>query len=133
MKYVLNEAFIWAGLESGTDVECEVFGEFSHLIPKAELEKIPRGRDRQVMVPDFSFHDEAMKGWCSVLAELKVISCGRTYYTLTAEHPRAAWRSVLGASTRSMPGRHKKPIGNTAGCLRPRWGRYSGTWSLLGR
>ncbi len=80
MKYVLNEAFAWAGLEASLEVECEVFGEFSHLIPKAVVETIPRGGDRQALVPDFLFREEALRGWYGVLAELKVISCCRTYY-----------------------------------------------------
>ncbi len=104
MKYILNEAFAWAGLEKDLDVECEVFGEFSHLIPKSALDELPHGSTRRALVPDFLFHEEAMKGWCGVLAELKVISCCRTHYpegwttpgvvkraaSLTAEYMRKA-------------------------------------------
>ena len=32
---------------------CEVFGEFSQLIPQKGLAKLERGRERECLVPDF--------------------------------------------------------------------------------
>ena len=81
LEHALMEAFAWAGLGEGVDVQCEVFGEFSHLIPKEALDDIPYGGDRWGIVPDFLF-GEALKGWSGMLAELKVVSCCKSYYPM---------------------------------------------------
>ena len=65
----------------GVPATCEVWGVFSHIIPQQALNRSQAGRQRQGLIPDFkvqipssSGHDETR------LAELKVISCGRSRY-----------------------------------------------------
>ena len=75
MKTRLKNLLRWAGLEH----TCEVFNDFSGLIPQQGLARIERGRKRQGLVPDFKVRlPVAGRGAGETevaLAELKVISC----------------------------------------------------------
>ena len=70
-------------LLSGIHVDCEVYGQFSDLLP-ATLEEdggeLQWGRARQGVVPDFKFMMNTPDGPQSSLAELKAISVGKTRY-----------------------------------------------------
>ena len=63
--------------------DCEVYGLFGDLLPAALLEEggeLQWGRARQGKVPDFKFLLPSPEGPVSRLAELKIISAGKTWY-----------------------------------------------------
>ena len=68
---------------SKVPVDCEVYGLFSDLLPAALQEEggeLQWGRARQGKVPDFKFLLSTPEGPRPSLAELKVISAGKTWY-----------------------------------------------------
>ena len=75
-------------------VDCEVYGQFSDLLPASLMEEggeLQWGRARQGKVPDYKFLLNTPNGPESSLAELKIISAGKS------RHPRGvmgkqAWR-----------------------------------------
>ena len=63
--------------------DCEVYGLFSDLLPAALVQdggELQWSRARQGKVPDFRFMRPSPEGPKTSLAELKVISAGRTWY-----------------------------------------------------
>ena len=63
--------------------DCEVYGLFGDLLPAALLEEggeLQWGRARQGKVPDFKFLLSTPEGPKPCLAELKVISAGKTWF-----------------------------------------------------
>ena len=66
-------------------VTAEVWGLFSHLIPAEALTRMERGRKRQALVPDFRLELPYPDGTKTQLAELKVISCCKSWYTPGSE------------------------------------------------
>ena len=77
IKMALNSLCSWARLPATV----EVWGLFSHLIPAEALSRFESGRARQGLVPDFRFQVPSDLGESQVaLAELKVISCCKTWY-----------------------------------------------------
>lgn len=78
IKMALNSLCSWARLPATV----EVWGLFSHLIPAEALSRFESGRARQGLVPDFRFQVPSDLGESQVaLAELKVMSCCKTWYT----------------------------------------------------
>ena len=68
--------------------QCEVFNMFAHLIPQQGLSRMERGRKRQGLVPDFLLELDGERGQKrDELAELKVICCCPSRYTLIPPHP----------------------------------------------
>ena len=68
---------------SKVPVDCEVFGLFGDLLPAELLEEggeLQWGRARQGKVPDFKFIHQTPTGPRPSLAELKVISAGKTWF-----------------------------------------------------
>ena len=68
---------------SKVPVDCEVYGLFSDLLPAELMEEggeLQWGRARQGKVPDFKFIHETPTGPRPSLAELKVISAGKTWF-----------------------------------------------------
>ena len=68
---------------AGVQVDCEVYGLFSDLLPAAAQEEggeFQLGRARQGKVPDFRFTLPTPNGPVSSLAELKVIGAGKTWF-----------------------------------------------------
>ena len=68
---------------SKVPVDCEVYGEFSDLLPAALREEggeLQWGRARQGKVPDFKFLLPSPEGPKPCLAELKIISAGKTLF-----------------------------------------------------
>ena len=82
IKMAIHSLCIWARIP----VTVEVWGLFSHLIPADALTRMERGRKRQALVPDFRMElPSATGGTMTQLAELKVISCCRSWYTPGSE------------------------------------------------
>ena len=68
---------------SSIHVDCEVYGQFSDLLPATLVQEggeLQWGRARQGVVPDFKFLINTPEGPESSLAELKTISAGKTWY-----------------------------------------------------
>ena len=68
---------------SKVPADCEVYGLFGDLLPAALLEEggeLQWGRARQGKVPDFKFLLSTPEGPKPCLAELKVISAGKTWF-----------------------------------------------------
>ena len=68
---------------SKVPADCEVYGLFGDLLPAALLEEggeLQWGRARQGKVPDFKFLVPTPDGPRPSLAELKIISAGKTWY-----------------------------------------------------
>ena len=64
-------------------MDCEVYGQFADLLPASLIQEdgeLQWGRARQGKVPDFKFLLPTPDGPKSALAELKVLSCGKTWY-----------------------------------------------------
>ena len=77
-EHVVSEA-----IHSGVYVDCEVYGQFSDLLPASVTEEggeLQWGRARQGCVPDFKFLINTPAGPESSLAELKVLNCGQSRY-----------------------------------------------------
>ena len=77
-QHVVREAAL-----SGVPVDCEVYGLFSDLLPAAvhqEGGELQWGRARQGKVPDFRLMLPSPEGPHPCLAELKLISAGKTWY-----------------------------------------------------
>ena len=77
-QHVVSEAAL-----SGVPLDCEVFGKFSDLLPAALVEEggeLQWGQQRQGKVPDFQITLTTPEGPVPCLAELKVLSAGRTSY-----------------------------------------------------
>ena len=77
-QHVMAEAAL-AGIPS----DCEVYGLFSNLLPAALTEvggELHMARARQGKVPDFRFLLPTPDGPNNCLAELKVISAGKTWF-----------------------------------------------------
>ena len=77
-QHVMSEAML-----SGVFVDCEVYGQFSDLLP-ASLEEeggeLQWRRARQGVIPDYKFMLNTPNGPESSLAELKIISAGKSRY-----------------------------------------------------
>ena len=81
IKMVISSLCTWARVP----VTTEVFGLFSHLIPAQALTRFERGRKRQGLVPDFRLELPTLEGNTGLLlAELKLISCCKTWYSPSA-------------------------------------------------
>ena len=68
---------------AGVPADCEVYGQFSDLLPAALEEEggeLQWGRARQGKVPDFKFLLATPEGPMPRLAELKIISAGKTLF-----------------------------------------------------
>ena len=92
-QHVVAEAAL-----SGVSIDCEVYGLFSDLLPAALSEEggeLQWGRARQGKVPDFKLLLASPEGPTPRLAELKVISAGKTWYP----------RGVAGKGTARRAGR----------------------------
>ena len=77
-QHVMSEAML-----SNVFVDCEVYGQFSDLLPASLMEEggeLQWGRARQGKVPDFKFLLNTPNGPESSLAELKTISAGKSRY-----------------------------------------------------
>ena len=77
-QHVMSEALL-----SGVHVDCEVYGQFADLLPATLMQEggeLQWGRARQGVVPDFKFMVNSPDGPQSSLAELKIISAGKTRY-----------------------------------------------------
>ena len=62
-------------------VDCEVYGLFADLIPSSSDDsELQWGRARQGLIPDFRLLFPSPEGPRATLAELKLISAGRTWY-----------------------------------------------------
>ena len=86
---------------SKVSVDCEVYGLFGDLLPAALLEEggeLQWGRSRQGKVPDYKFLLPSPEGPKPCLAELKIISAGKTWYP----------RGVEGKGTTRRAGRLTK-------------------------
>ena len=66
MKLLLRDLHVRAGVP----IVCEVFNLFSHCIPQEGLNRLERGRRRQVLVPDFKVRVDGGEG--DVLCKLKL-------------------------------------------------------------
>ena len=78
IKMAIHSLCIWARVP----VTVEVWGLFAHLIPAEALTRMERGRKRQALVPDFRLELPCPTGGTMTqLAELKVISCCKSWYT----------------------------------------------------
>ena len=78
VKMALHSLCVWARVP----VTVEVWGLFAHLIPADSLTRMERGRKRQALVPDFRVALPCPTGGTKTqLAELKMISCCRSWYT----------------------------------------------------
>ena len=77
-QHVMSEAML-----SGVYVDCEVYGQFSDLLP-ASLEEEGWGiaveECQQGVIPDYKFLINTPNGPESSLAELKIISAGKSRY-----------------------------------------------------
>ena len=74
----IHSLCIWARIP----VTVEGWVLFSHLIPAEALTRMERGRKRQALVPDFRVEMTCATGGTKTqLAELKVISCCKSWYT----------------------------------------------------
>ena len=68
-------------LLSGVFADCEVYGQFSDLLPASLVQdggELQYGRARQGLIPDFKFLINTPNGPESCLAELKTIAAGRS-------------------------------------------------------
>ena len=77
-QHVMTEAML-----SGVHVDCEVYGQFSDLRPAVLMEEggeMQWGRARQGVIPDYKFLINSPDGPESSLAELKIISAGKTRF-----------------------------------------------------
>ena len=82
IKMAIHSLCIWARVP----VTVEVWGLFSHLIPAEALTRMERGRKRQAIVPDFRLDLPSPNYETRTqLAELKVISCCKSWYTPGSE------------------------------------------------
>ena len=82
VKMALHSLCVWARVP----VTVEVWGLFAHLIPADSLTRMERGRKRQALVPDFRVALPCPTGGTKTqLAELKMISCCRSWYTLGSQ------------------------------------------------
>ena len=82
IKMAIHSICVWARVP----VTVEVWGLFAHLIPGDALTRMERGRKRQALVPDFRLELPCATGGTKTqLAELKVISCCRSWYTPGSE------------------------------------------------
>ena len=82
IKMAIYSLCIWARVP----VTAEVWGLFSHLIPADALTRMERGRKRQALVPDFRLELPCpSEGTKTQLAELKVISCCKSWYSPGSE------------------------------------------------
>ena len=85
---------------TGVQVDWEVYGVFSDLLPAAAQEEggeFQWGRARQGQVPGFRFTLPTQNGPVSSLAELKVIGCGKTWFPSGAAiKGRGLYSSLLG-------------------------------------
>ena len=74
--------------EARVPIECEVFGEFRHLIPVQLMEdggELGFCRQRAGLVPDFKLQLQSPEGPQHCLGELKFISAGVTRYPVGRE------------------------------------------------
>ena len=86
VKMTINSLLSW----SRVPATCEVFGLFSHLIPKEGLSKFESGRARQALVPDFKINlPDPLEGSKMILAELKILSCCPSWYKPSGADVRA--------------------------------------------
>ena len=79
-KHLMTEATL-----SGIHVDCEVYGQFSDLLPATPTQKggdLQWGRARQGMLTDFKLMTNTPEGPTSNLAELKMINCSKIRYPM---------------------------------------------------
>ena len=79
----VKQAVVQESLLSGVQVDCEVFGLFSDLLPAVlvrEGGELQHARARQGLVPDFKLLLNTPEGPYNCLAELKMIGAGKTWY-----------------------------------------------------
>ena len=141
IKMAIHSLCIWARVP----VTVEVFGLFSHLIPAQALTRMEKGRKRQALVPDFRLELPCPTGGTKTqLAELKIISCCKSWYTpgsqvrgtdkraqqLPAEYRRKAKtvdQEVIGVdrATRGPVERRLEEFGDLLGLCFGAWGEAS--------
>ena len=79
--------------EARVPIECEVFGEFRHLIPVQLMEdggELGFCRQRAGLVPDFKLQLQSPEGPQHCLGELKFISAGVTRQSASSRERRKA-------------------------------------------
>ena len=106
---------------AGVPVDCEVYGQFSDLLPAALEEEggeLQWGRARQGKVPDFKFLLPSPEGPRQRLAELKVVSAGKSLF------PR-------GVKGKGVERRANKLTGEYEGTLRGYDVRFHGSAPLV--
>ena len=93
VKLTINSLLSW----SRVPATCEVFGLFSHLIPKEGLSRMESGRARQALVPDFRITLPDPQGGTKMsLAELKILSCCPSWYTPSGSEVKATEKRARG-------------------------------------
>ena len=98
MKMMLSRMLRWARMP----FQCEVFNMFAHLIPQEGLSRMERGRKRQGLVPDFLLELDGERGQkIDELAELKVICCCPSRYSLVPPPPHPDRESVKAVDKRA--------------------------------
>ena len=84
----VKQKIVSEAAHAGVPADCEVFGLFADLLPAAlqqEGGELQWGRARQGKVPDFRFLLPTPDGPRTSLAELKVISAGKTWFPAGVE------------------------------------------------
>ena len=98
IKLMLSKLFRWSRMP----FQCEVFNLFAHLIPQQGLSRMERGRKRQGLVPDFLLELDGERGQKNdELAELKVICCCPSRYTLIPPPPHPDRETVKAVDKRA--------------------------------
>ena len=96
VKMTLNSLLSWSRISA----DCEVFGLFSHLIPRDGLSRLDSGRARQALVPDFRIKMPCpMEGSKMTLAELKILSCCPSWYCPSGNEVTATDRRAQGLTS----------------------------------
>ena len=96
VKMTLNSLLSWSRISA----DCEVFGLFSHLIPRDGLSRLDSGRARQALVPDFRIKIPCpVEGSKMTLAELKILSCCPSWYRPSGNEVKATDRRAQGLTS----------------------------------
>ena len=137
IKMVINSFCLTSSIRA----ECEVYGEFSDLIPVEAVgeEQLQRGRGRQGLLPDFKMDLPSPTGEHETkLAELKMISAVDSWYPRSGFSARRS-RGVERRAAR-LPGEYRRPLakldqkyhGTTVGQVGPLQRRLDGFGRLQG-
>ena len=118
VRSAINSICVWSKLP----VTCEVFNLFAHLIPQEALNRIERGRRRQALLPDFRIAiQDPVNGTTRILAELKVINCCSSRYSVRARQKAVDRRAGLLANEYRRKARNvdRNIIGTEEGAVGP--------------